>query len=170
MPKHYSIDFKNLIVSLRQRGKTLNEIAKICGISKATVQTIVDNFKNRGTTERMIGSGRPASLTDDQIMNVLSIADQNPKFSAKEIGKQISTSVTPRTIRNVLHHSKVHSRVACKKPCLTENHKKARLTWALKNVSNSMDQWNRIIWSDESGFVYLVVIKNVWCGVEMVTG
>ncbi len=38
MPKHYSIDFKNLIVSLMQRGKIQNEIAKICGISKATVQ------------------------------------------------------------------------------------------------------------------------------------
>ncbi len=75
----------------------------------------------------MIESGRPTSLTDDQIMIVLSITDQKPKFSVEEIGKQISTSVTSRTIRNVFHSSEVHSCVACKKSYLTDSYKKAKL-------------------------------------------
>ncbi len=68
------------------------------------------------------------------------------------MANELKTNVSARTVRNTLHSHAIHARVAAQKPQLTKLHKKAKLEWALKNVSNSVETWNNIIWSDESRF------------------
>ncbi len=68
------------------------------------------------------------------------------------MSKALDMEVSSRTIRNTLNFHGIHARVAARKPKLSNAHKKARLSWALKNIANSDDDWNRIIWSDESRF------------------
>lgn len=41
-------------------------------------------------------------------------------------------------------------RSALKKPILTEAHKQARLRWALEHINWTQDQWNSILWTDET--------------------
>ena len=43
-------------------------------------------------------------------------------------------------------------RVAVKKPRLTTVHKQKRLVWAKEHKNWTVEEWNRVLWSDESKF------------------
>lgn len=45
-----------------------------------------------------------------------------------------------------------HSLCAASKPKLTQKHKEARLLWTQERVNWTNDQWNNVVWSDESRF------------------
>ena len=42
--------------------------------------------------------------------------------------------------------------MAVKKPCLTTIHKQKRLVWAKEHKNWTVEEWNRVLWSDESKF------------------
>ncbi len=77
---------------------------------------------------------------------------KNPKLSSNSLSKLIDNKASPRTIRRELNKMHLYGRVACKKPFLSKSHKKSRLEWAYKYVNYSEEQWNRVLWSDESRF------------------
>ena len=43
----------------------------------------------------------------------------------------------------------------CKKPYVSEKNRKARLAFAREHAGWSLDQWKRVVWSDESPFPLL---------------
>ncbi len=73
-------------------------------------------------------------------------------MTSREVRKDLKLKVTDQTVRNNLKLYEIQSGRSAKKPKLTAAHKKARLDWALKNISNSKDDWERILWSNESRF------------------
>ncbi len=152
MGKHHSLDFKNMILDLRKKNYSLGKIANITSTPKSTIQTILERYNYRGTVERMVGSGRKRTLSEIETNKLVKIVSKNPMISSTEISKELHTDVSARVIRNTLNSNGIHSRVAAKKPFLSNSHKKARLDWALKNVSNTQEEWEQIIWSDESRF------------------
>lgn len=56
--KEISTDIRNLVVKYKNENKSFGEIAKLLNLSKSTVQTIFNNYKNNGTVENKIRSGR----------------------------------------------------------------------------------------------------------------
>ena len=60
--KELSTDVKNIIVSLRNEGYTLQRIADTLNIRRGTVSDIFVRFKKRGITENKPRSGRPRIL------------------------------------------------------------------------------------------------------------
>lgn len=67
------------------------------------------------------------------------------------------------TITRRLKQQNLKSRVAPKKPFISEINRKKRIQWA-KNYKNwSAEQWKRVLWSDESAFIlYWSGRKMVW--------
>ena len=57
-----------------------------------------------------------------------------------------------RTIRRRLDNAGLYGRVARKKPLLTDRHKTARLNWAKERKDWTLNEWNKVIWSDESKY------------------
>ena len=55
-------------------------------------------------------------------------------------------------MRRRLDKAGLYGRVARKKPLVTDRHKKVRLAWAKERKNWTTEDWNRVVWSDESKF------------------
>jgi len=84
------------------------------------------------------------------------MVNSNRRLSAVQIARQLqeteSVTICAQTVRNRLHDIQYRSRIARKKPYLTDDHKKARLEFALAHQYEPIEFWRKILWSDESKF------------------
>jgi hypothetical protein len=76
-----------------------------------------------------------------------SVATLTTKFQTAS-GSNIST----RTVRQELHEMGFHSRAAAHKSKITMCNAKRRLEWRKARRHYTLEQWKRILWSDESRF------------------
>jgi hypothetical protein len=78
---------------------------------------------------------------------------KNRLFSVATLTTELQTAsgsnVRTRTVRWVLHEMGLHGRAAAHKPT---NLKKCRLEWCKARRHWTLEQWKRILWSDESHF------------------
>ena len=82
--------------------------------------------------------------------------EDNPFITVNEISAQVLSILklqAPRAyIERVLHKSDYISTVALRKPFLTKDHKAKRLAWCLERKDWTLEEWRRVIWTDESTF------------------
>jgi hypothetical protein len=69
-----------------------------------------------------------------------------------DITNAFTKKVSKDTIRTELHKHGLNSRVAKKKPFLTNLHKKNRLEFALDHKSWTLAMWRKVVWTDEATF------------------
>ena len=69
--KEIPVDIHNLIVKLRNEGKSYNEISKTVGKSLSTVQTELKNVIVNGSVLNKRRTGRPKLLKDRNVRSVL---------------------------------------------------------------------------------------------------
>lgn len=154
--KEIPIPVRNIVVKLRKEKKSYGEIAKIVKLPRATVQTIVKNYINNKSVENNPRSGRPKKLTRRDVSFILKEVNKDPKISAPKLAEHIEECsniiVHPRTIRNALHENGFKSRVARKKPLISEKNRKLRLNFAKTHLDKNMHFWNRVLFTDESKY------------------
>jgi transposase len=68
----------------------------------------------------------------------------------KHINTIIPNPVSSQTVRNVLKRHSFKAVTKKKKPLLTAKHRKQRLAFALKHQEWTVEDWKRVIWSDET--------------------
>lgn len=70
----------------------------------------------------------------------------------EEFNKSLTISASKRTVQRTLHYYGFYSRVAKRKPLVSEKNKKDRVLWC-KNVKDWKEEWDRVIFSDESRYL-----------------
>ena len=161
---HWSLETKIRIVDRAENGWTRQKISGTLGVPLSTVGHIIRDYCNRGTFERKKGSGRPQKMGERSKRHLLRIAEKNPEATLAELQAQMPVKCSTWLISKHLHESKLHKRVAVVKPFLTEKQRKARYQFAKEHLNWTVDQWKRVIWTDESSFQIgaNVVKKKVW--------
>ncbi|KFM60251.1 Transposable element Tc1 transposase, partial [Stegodyphus mimosarum] len=66
------------------------------------------------------------------------------------------------TIRKEAHLLGFHGRAAAHKPLITKSNRAARLMWCKAHRNLTVDQWKRVLWSDESRFTLYRSDGRVW--------
>jgi hypothetical protein len=61
----------------------------------------------------------------------------------------IYTPVSSETVRRVLRKNSFKAVVKKKKPLLSARHRQRRLAFALKYRNWTVEDWKRVVWSDE---------------------
>jgi transposase len=139
------------ILSLLSSGYSTRDIQKKTGVGRTTVSRISKEYQV--DKENSVG-GRPRKLSPADRCSVLIIVKTGKAANAVEATKQlnstITTPVTVQTIRNVLKEDGLKAYVKKKKPLLTTRHRKARLEFAQKYSEWTVEDWKRVIWSDET--------------------
>lgn len=128
---------------------TKKQIADVIGRSP---QTIARFLKSPETYKSKISSGRPKVTTDRDDRKIARQAS-NDKISAIAIHGTLESQCSLRTVQRRLQQNK--NLKFCKhnaKPMLSANHKLCRLEFAKLHVTWRMDDWSKIIWSDEKKF------------------
>ena len=132
------------------------KISEILGYPKSTVHEVIAAYRDHGIEKPSPRSGRPPILTERDGRHLMQILNKNRKTNLNELYENFvsstSVNVSKFTLRRYLHKLKVYGRIGAKKPFVNAANRMKRLSWAKKR-KNWIDEWEKIIWSDESRFV-----------------
>jgi transposase len=151
-----SIDLKERVINDYNNGVKQSVIATKYCLNKSVVSRLIKRFRERGHLQSIKKSGRPKKTTPRLDRAILNISKNDPFLSSRRIGAQIEETmgviVTSRTIRNRLIEAQLFGRRPAKKPLLSNKNRKARLAFAREHLNWTMNDWKKVIFSDESKF------------------
>ena len=64
--------------------------------------------------------------------------------------KVLVLEVSPHCLQLALRNRGYRRHPALKEPPLSEKTREARLAWADEHIQWTMDQWNKVLWTDET--------------------
>ena len=154
--KELSTEKRSNVVILHKIGKTYNEIAKILKISKGTVSKTLKRNRETGSNVNKKRSGRPRKTSKRDDDKILTISSANrfetaPNIRAK-INERLPSPISVSTVQRRLREKGMFGRIAVKKPLLRPPNIKKRLEFAIRHKDWTLDDWKRVLWSDESKF------------------
>ena len=138
------------VTILLQQGYSCRQVQSMTGISKTTVSRInktyaEDKENNKGGTPSKLSAADQrtiSKITTGQFVNAVQ--------AALFIDNIISEPVNPQTVRNSLKKADFRAVIKAKKPLLTAAYRKKRLYIAEKYRNYTVEDWKRVIWSDET--------------------
>lgn len=155
--RELSMEERNKIISLHQKSLGYKKIHKKTKIGVSTVAYIIKKWKATGSVVNRSRRGPRRKTTRRVDRHILRRVLPNRGLSAPKITAEVEdlfgVSVSPQTIRNRLHEEGYNGRVARKKPFISKRNMKRRLDWARTHSSWTVDDWKRVLWTDESKFM-----------------
>jgi transposase len=142
---------KDDVLSLLQTSASTREISAQTGVSKSKIASLKQEaFPDK--ENHPAGCPKKLSTTDEHavIQQISTGKAKNSAEVARNINPLLSHPVSTQTIRNTLHKANIESSKKQKKPRLTSAQKQAHLEFAQKHLEWTVDDWKRIIWSDET--------------------
>ncbi|KAG1040661.1 hypothetical protein G6F43_012246 [Rhizopus delemar] len=146
-----SNDKANNIYSLLRSKKSNSKIAKQVGVSRTTVQKYRSSLKMSGNVNE---AGRPSLISQRMVNYIRRLVTLGRKNNAVEIQKalkeEFGISLSDSTVRRVLKKAGFIAFVKPQKPLLRSQNIMKRLQWAKSHQHWSVDNWKRVIFSDET--------------------
>jgi transposase len=144
------------VATLLKHNSNVSQVATISGVSRCLVRGIGEKIRLNQPLENRPGQGRPriSSPVDDRQLLRLSKKQRNETSRAlsQEWSPLVGQAVSSRTVRRRLVEMGMKSYVQKRKPLKTASQVKKRLAWCAEHQLWSADQWQKVIWSDESHF------------------
>ena len=139
------------VTSLLQEGYSLCQIQSKTGLGKSTIGRIkkeVDGDKenSKGEHPSKLSSGDKWSI----IRQITSGSLDNAVEATHFINNTLPNPITPQTVRNALKQSDFHAVVKTKCPLLKKAHRLEHLKFARYHENWTVEDWKRILWSDET--------------------
>ncbi|KAK3537221.1 hypothetical protein QTP70_003379 [Hemibagrus guttatus] len=166
--KELSKDTRNKIVDLHQAGKTESAIEKQLGVKKSTVGAIIRKWKTYKTTDNLPRSGAPRKISPHGVKMITSTVSRNPRTTQGDLVNDLQragTKVTKATISNAPRRQGLKSCSARRVPLLKPVHVRARLKFAREHLDDPEEDWENVIWSDETKielFARALKMKRGW--------
>lgn len=161
----------NSVLVMLDLNVTQREIAKSLHISVGTVANIKKRFRPES-----IGQPRgrkpklSARLRRDIIKNVTTGTVDTAVQAAKRLEEDHQLRVNPETVRRSLKEAGMKSGPKIKKPLLRPKHIQDRLNFAKKYQEWTVEDWKRVIWSDETKVNRFGSDGRKWCWKQVKTG
>src|SRR5215216_1071098 len=144
-----------ILLSL-QNGYTTREVAKAQKIAPSTVSRIRKRWLETHSLEDLARTGRPPIVNEPTQRRIVNLITSRRCSSAVEVRNQLqekeNLDFSTPTIRRVLRNNGLVARVKRKMPYLSKKHKKSRYNFAKKYENWTVEDWSKVIWSDESKF------------------
>jgi transposase len=157
MPKHLDSPHKNRFIGALQAGLNVSQAAKENDIRLTTAKNLAEKFRETGSTHRRPGSGRPTKVTSRVQRSITKEAKKDRRKPLADIGRSVTPSVSASTVQRVLADQGMHRRKARAVIFLTKEQKRKWLEWAKQHLGWDMEDFSRVIYSDEA---YIVLGDN----------
>lgn len=109
-----------------------------------------------GSLKNKKRSGRPRKTTKTEDRYIKILSKKNRRLTAPEIRAELNNSrtdpISVSTVKARLAEANLHGRVAARKPLLRTKNKVKRLEWAKQHRSWTIEDWSKVLWTDESKF------------------
>lgn len=144
------------IVAALEDGRGQRETARNFGVSLSSVQRIMQRYEETALLTRRPGSGRGRSTTarDDRflISNTLRNRTVTAVFLRNHLQAVRNVNISEWTVRRRLRDAGLSSRTRATGPPLSREHRTARLNFARNHLTWTLENWSRVLFSDESRF------------------
>ena len=159
-----TVDIRNNITSLLVDGHSIREVAKRVGVNKSTVQKIRAKYLP-GIPKR--SSGRHAKLTPQSkrycVRSITSGKLQTATAVAKKLKEDLNIEVSANTVRRTFKEAGLEAGKKVEKPSLSAKNIRERLKFAKSHKNWTIDDWMRVIWSDETKINRFCSDGMSWC-------
>jgi len=139
------------ILSLLDSGKDGYAAAKSAGVSPSTISRI--HKKHRSSLQKSL-EGHPAKLSSANIHHaqhlIYSGKAQNAAQLTKPLANIINQPLSTCTVRRNLKKAGMMAVKKRKRPFLSKRHRRERLDWALAHQHWTVEDWKKVVHSDES--------------------
>ena len=167
MRRPLSSNRENNVVVLLQKGWSTRKVAKCTHISQSTVQRI---RKRRLPNLDMSIGGRPPLMSDSMqraCVRAVTVGGLDTAAAAtRVVRQQFASEISVQTVRRTLNFAGLVARVKKSKPLLSQKNIKARLEFATSHLHWTIDDWKRVIFSDETKINCFCSDGQYWCWVE----
>jgi transposase len=144
-------DLTNVILNQLDHGKSARKIARDVGLSPSTVCKVRKSKRNSAPHPP---SGRPALLSPHDKNHLLSLITTHTAISAADAAKILSSekgkTVSADTVERALKEKGMKAVVKKKKPLLSKKNIKDRLSFAQTYEDYTVEDWKRVLWTDET--------------------
>lgn len=144
------------VVCLLEEGYSRNAIATKLRCARSTVQELVKKYQATGSIEHRGGNGRKPKTTrrEDRLLVRLCLQDRrkSSRVLSTELQQATGKALSSSRVRRRLIKAGFKSRRAAKKPMLTANNIRNRLSWARQHQHWTKEDWRRVLFSDEKRF------------------
>lgn len=142
------------VIAMLRQGVSQREVARNFGMNVSTVHRLLRRHEETGLLTRRPGSGRKrcTSARDDRyiVTSMLRNRHQTAVQIQHELQDVRGTQISARTARRRMKDSGLTPHRPATGPQLTRAHRVARLQFAQLHHTWSMEQWSRVLFSDES--------------------
>ena len=149
--------------ALYQSGLNMNKVSKQLKVSRTCVRNAIMKFENQGTFVDSKRSGRPKKISERDERELKRLVQGNNRLSVAKITKDLNVGlvkpVSEETVRRYLKKLGHEYAVKIKKPFLSLKHRRARVEWCQQHLHWTIQDWRKVIFSDESTF-YVLKRKN----------
>jgi transposase len=144
-----------LICAKAAAGVPLPEIALFTNVTLQTVQRTLKHYENLGYDEDAPRSRRPPKLDDRALCHLNITLESGRRQSLSTLTDIVNTFTTSHVSTDTVQRAITHklgfgAHIAAKKPYLTPAHRLARLKWGRDHKGWGEEDWNWVIWTDES--------------------
>lgn len=154
--EEHSNETISVILALHSAGKSQGKIADCVKIPKSTVTRILQRaLKNPNEPYRKTKRvGRSTKLNAWSQRALIRHVERFPHDNIAALGTPSKSghTLSRGTIRSYLKTAGYLRFKARRKPFLTQKHMEARLRWAREHVDWTLEDWKRVIWTDEATF------------------
>lgn len=148
-------DLRNQVIALSQHtSMTTREIATRLNMAQSTVSDLIRRHRETGsvTTSRRGSCGRKRTTTKRADALLLRESMKNPRLDALALRRNLGITASVHTVRRRLVEGGRPAIKPITKPILTTVMKKKRLAWAHAHRNWTLEQWRKVIFTDESTF------------------
>ena len=151
--KELSKDVRDKIFNLHKAGMGYKTIGKQLGEKESTLGAIIRKWKKYQLTINLPRSGAPRKISPRGVNRIMRKVREQPRTTWQELVddlKAAGTTVTKMTFGNTLRCNGLKSCSARKVPLLKKTHVQARLKFANDHLDDSEEDWEKVLWSDET--------------------
>jgi transposase len=173
--KHTDIATRALICGLKAAGQTTAEVSFRTGVPSRTVDAIYGRAITRGFDPARqpleikdsyladaARTGRPSKAADPATIEAVVSKVRRDRYGREKTCADLAgdlslegLNLSATTVWRVLKAAGFKKTKPTRKPGLTKTMKKARLDWCLAHQDWTLEDWKRVIWSDETAVVLL---------------
>jgi transposase len=168
--KPISLYKRERIFALLQEGLPSRTVAAREKISHVSVLRIKKLKEKTGGFNVVPRPGRPRILTVRHDRNIARLIKSGECSNAVQVQKKLISDeniiISPNTVRRSLKRQGLVARVKKRKPLLLKRHRIARRKFAQKYRNWTIEDWRRVVWSDESKFMIFGSDGREWCWKE----
>ena len=140
---------KGQIVAL-SASYSAQEIGRRLDIPHSTVSAFLQRYADRENYDNIHPTGRPRKTTSRGDRYLVRSAEANTCQPLTQLRLDTNLDISEQTIRRRLRENGISKHKAVNRPFLTAQHIAARLKWAREHSDWSIEQWQSVIWSDET--------------------